>query len=488
MKRLLINADAGEGAAGSELDLQLLELVDALNIAVGGHAGDPAWSRELAARAQAAGVAVHLHPSYPDRTHFGRRDLDLPWDELRAALSEQRAVLPNVAVCKFHGALYNRAAVDYRLAEHLVTWAQLEGIHTLLAPAHSALAAAASDAGLTLLREAFADRAYVSAASGAVLAPRDQAGAVHHSLDAALNQTRQIATTATVQLLDGGTHPMPCDTLCLHGDGPLAIELAAALRKLFAQAGPVLRVERGIVRVAAGPDPTRLHLGYAPGGAHDRWSQRQVNRLLGNPPQAGVAELLLQPSRLHTERDCHIVVGGCPAAISVDDRSVDPWCVLALTAGAQLRIEPAALGCRSVIGIAGGVHGDSTGLIAVAPERLTSAQPGTRRPPHQAREPWSAPLGVIRAVPGPEASPARIEALAGTWRIDPRSDGIGLRLAGAQLPGTSFDIPSSPVVDGTIQATAAGPIILLRERGTLGGYPRIARVIAIATYAELWVR
>ncbi|MHC5067892.1 MAG: LamB/YcsF family protein, partial [Planctomycetota bacterium] len=89
-----LNCDMGERGFAHPDDLALLEHVDAINIACGGHAGDAATAGDLAARAQALGISVHAHLSYPDRVHFGRRSLTLPWSELAASLTEQAALLP----------------------------------------------------------------------------------------------------------------------------------------------------------------------------------------------------------------------------------------------------------------------------------------------------------------------------------------------------------------------------------------------------------
>jgi len=231
---LLLNIDAGEHEPGWAGDLAFLEVVDAVNLALGGHAGDPGWTRELAAEAEFRGVRVHLHPSYPDRENFGRYIMQMDWRDLSASLTEQRSVLPDCTVCKPHGALYNEAARDPELAARLSDWCLRQGIDEVLCSPGSAFAQAASSAGLRVLREGFADRAYVRDRDGSVvLAPRSQTGAVLDSVEAALVQAYHISTEGKVALLSGGEAELQCDTICLHGDAVSALELATRLRELL---------------------------------------------------------------------------------------------------------------------------------------------------------------------------------------------------------------------------------------------------------------
>lgn len=229
-RRILINADCAEGTPGSDHDRDLVTCVDAVNLACGGHAGDPAWTRELAQHASACGVDVHLHPGYPDREHFGRRHLDMPWDRLRASLDAQRAVLPEVQAVKFHGALYNRSMGDDQLAARLADWCRATGITTVLAMPASALADAAAALGLQVLREGFADRAYEREGGGLRLCARGTAGAVLTDLPVAMAQVRAIVESGEVPLRDGTRMPLQCDTLCIHGDADHGLALARALR------------------------------------------------------------------------------------------------------------------------------------------------------------------------------------------------------------------------------------------------------------------
>ena len=226
---IIVNVDAGEGEPNDPLDLKLLRHVDAINIALGGHAGEPAWSQELAERARSAGKRVHLHPGYPDREGFGRQPMQMEWPDLARSLSLQRAVLPQVQTCKFHGAIYNQAVLDNEFAKQLAGWCQDEGINEIVTPSQSCLAEAAEQRGIQILREAFADRRYVMNDHRLTLQHRSEAGAVIEIVSEAISQCNLITNDGRVQLADGTFAEISCDTICIHGDGKNAIELAATL-------------------------------------------------------------------------------------------------------------------------------------------------------------------------------------------------------------------------------------------------------------------
>lgn len=226
---LHLNCDSGERGPEDPIDLAVLTHVDQINLACGGHAGSPAIAADLARRADDAGVEVCLHPGYDDRVHFGRRDLDLPWPILREGLERQRDVLPQVTTCKLHGALYHRADRDADLAALLADWYVAAGIATIVAPPGGAQEAAASAAGLTIRREGFADRAYRIVDGRGVLADRSEPWAVFSDGDKAAAQVRQVVNLGRLHTRDGPL-PFTCETWCVHGDTPTALDILARLR------------------------------------------------------------------------------------------------------------------------------------------------------------------------------------------------------------------------------------------------------------------
>lgn len=231
---MIVNVDAGEGDAGSSKDLALMQHVDAMNLALGGHAGDPGWTRELACLALDRGLRVHLHPGIPDRENFGRVAPEgMSWAQLVRSLTRQRAILPAVSACKFHGALYNLSTVDREMASKLVEWCLAEGVDELLVFPGGELEAVARGVGLRVVREGFIDRCYRRDGEQGrlVLAARELPGAVLEDVEAALKQARGLIGGKVVGLLEGGEAVVECETLCLHGDGVRALELAERLRR-----------------------------------------------------------------------------------------------------------------------------------------------------------------------------------------------------------------------------------------------------------------
>ncbi|GHD65779.1 5-oxoprolinase subunit PxpA [Jeongeupia chitinilytica] len=235
MKYLELNADLGEGY---EYDAALMPLIDAANVACGGHAGDVDTMRETVVLARAHGVRIGAHPSYPDREHFGRISLAMPEPKLVASLTAQLWALKavcieaGVSVCyvKPHGALYNDAARDPQLAMLLAQSVyEIDPSLALMALAGSALASAGEAVGLTVIREAFADRAYRDDGS---LVPRSEAGAVLDDI-AAIAQVESLWRQGGVYAQNGDWLPLAADSVCIHGDNAHALKFAQTLRKRF---------------------------------------------------------------------------------------------------------------------------------------------------------------------------------------------------------------------------------------------------------------
>ena len=239
-----LNADVGEsfGPWPMGADADLIPLVSSVNIACGAHAGDPATILRAADLAARHGVAIGAHPGYPDLVGFGRRDLDMTSDDLRASLVVQvgavraAATVAGAAVghVKPHGALYNRAARDPALARTIAEAIRdLDPALVLVGLAGSASIEAGQAAGLAVAAEAFADRRYEPDGS---LRSRLRPGALLGPDDAAA-QALAIARDGVVTTGDGSSLAIRADTICIHGDGPDAVAIARAVRARLAEAG-----------------------------------------------------------------------------------------------------------------------------------------------------------------------------------------------------------------------------------------------------------
>ncbi|MDQ6769802.1 MAG: LamB/YcsF family protein [Gemmatimonadota bacterium] len=233
-----LNADLGEGSGRSHFpqDEALLDLVSSANIACGFHAGDATTMRDTVRAAKARGIRIGAHPSYPDITGFGRRELGLDPRQIQFHVAYQLRALRDLcsletarlSYVKPHGALYNRAAKDSAAADAIASaMREVDPSLVLLGLAGSAMARAAERAGVHFASEAFADRAYRRDGS---LVPRAEPGAVIHDVEAAVARAITLIKANTVKADDGSTIGVIAQSLCVHGDNPDAAPMLRALR------------------------------------------------------------------------------------------------------------------------------------------------------------------------------------------------------------------------------------------------------------------
>ena len=241
--RIDFNCDMGEGFGPYVIgqDRDILPYVTSANIACGFHAGDPATMRRTVAMAEARGVGVGAHPGFPDLRGFGRRALDATPADIRDDIIYQMGALSaftrgkRLQHVKPHGALSNMAVAREDCARAIVD-ALLEADPdvVLVALAGSAWATMAEAAGLRVAREVFADRA--CHADGTLVA-RSVPGAVIHDLDRVIERSLRLAVDHEAVAVTGEVIRLDADTICLHGDTPGAVTLAAALHAAFLAAG-----------------------------------------------------------------------------------------------------------------------------------------------------------------------------------------------------------------------------------------------------------
>lgn len=240
-----LNSDLGEGFGRWRLgdDEALLELVTSANVACGFHAGDPATMRRVCERAAERGVSIGAQVGYRDLPGFGRRFIDMDIAELTQDVIYQIGALDGFArvagvrvrYVKPHGALYN-AIVHHEEQAAAVVRAVLDYDATLsvLGLPGSAWLRRAEEAGLRIVREAFADRAYT--AEGA-LVDRRLPGAVLHDADAIVQRCLRIARREPIEDVGGNPLVIEADSLCVHGDTHGAVVIARSLRDALTAAG-----------------------------------------------------------------------------------------------------------------------------------------------------------------------------------------------------------------------------------------------------------
>jgi len=225
-----------------DVDPQVLRRISSANVACGFHAGDAMAMEEAVCSCRTHNVAVGAHPGFPDLMGFGRREMSVSPREARNYLLYQVGAL--VAFCrsagvdlqhvKPHGALYNAAAGDARLAEGLIDgMLHLQPRPILLALSGSCLARLAAEAGLRVGHEVFADRAYNSDGR---LVSRAAPGAVIDDPEAVARRAVRMIRDGEVETIDGGIIAVRADSICVHGDTPRAAEIVLRLADALEQA------------------------------------------------------------------------------------------------------------------------------------------------------------------------------------------------------------------------------------------------------------
>jgi UPF0271 protein len=240
-----LNCDLGESFGRYALgeDEEVMAFITSANVACGMHAGDPPVIDRTVQLAARIGVSVGAHPGYPDLQGFGRRVMDLTAEEVEAFILYQvgavaafaRAANVPLVHVKPHGALYNQAAGDLRLAAAVARGvARFSRDLILVGLAGSALTRAGLEAGLRVASEGFPDRAYNPDGS---LRSRRLPGAVLESDDEMCAQAVRLAQEGIASASGDHQAVIPVDTLCIHGDHPGAARRAALIRQVLEAEG-----------------------------------------------------------------------------------------------------------------------------------------------------------------------------------------------------------------------------------------------------------
>ncbi|WP_213574295.1 5-oxoprolinase subunit PxpA [Rhodococcus sp. USK13] len=241
MPAIDLNSDLGESFGAWTLgdDLAMLKLVTSANVACGFHAGDPTTLLSTCRSAADLTVRIGAQVGYHDLAGFGRRFIDVAPRDLTADVVYQIGALDGLAqVCgsavayvKPHGALYN-AIVHHREQARAVVAAIRAYDDTLpvLGLPGSVFLEEAETAGLRTVAEAFADRAYTPEGT---LVPRTTAGSVLHDPAVVAERVRRLALDSTLEAVDGTLLAIAPESVCVHGDTPAAVEMAASIRQLL---------------------------------------------------------------------------------------------------------------------------------------------------------------------------------------------------------------------------------------------------------------
>ncbi len=243
-------------------------------------------------------------------------------------------------------------------------------------------------------------------------------------------------------------------------------------------------------------------LGVPVSGAMDTFAHRLANALVGNPVTAATIEVTLLGPELRAEQPLVVAVAGAEFALTADGRPVPHQTAFALAPGTTLRFGQRHAGSRAYVAVAGGIDtpmvlgSRSTHLLSrmggVAGRALLGGDvlpigrgpvPVTPRAAARAHLAGSSATPALRVMLGPQDtafSRSSIDALmCDEFRVSPQSNRMAFRLDGPTLTTIAAEEPlSEPVPFGAIQVPAGGaPILLMADRQTAGGYPKIATVI-----------
>jgi UPF0271 protein len=240
-----INCDLGEMnyTPGKDNDEAIMPYITSANIACGFHAGDQVTMEKTVALAKKYGVAIGAHPGYPDREGFGRNPMLMSNEELKTIMISQVKDLKRITeasgetLChvKCHGALYNTAATDREMSMVIAkAIREVDSSLIMVGLSGSEMIKAAEDSGLTSASEVFADRAYNDDGS---LVSRKLPGSVLHDTGEVIERALRMVMEKKVISVNGKNIPIRADTVCIHGDNPMALKFAQSLMIALRNAG-----------------------------------------------------------------------------------------------------------------------------------------------------------------------------------------------------------------------------------------------------------
>jgi UPF0271 protein len=240
-----VNADMGESYGASRVgsDEELIKMVSSASLACGFHGGDPVTLRRTVEMCKANGVGVGAHPSFPDREGFGRKEVEIPEEELAADVLYQVSAVKGVSESlgvqlqhvKPHGALYNMAWTREDYAMAIVGAVRAISMDLILiAPSNSVIEKTATKAGLVVAREGFPERGYLDDGR---LAPRSSPFALITDPRVVAERASAMVSQGSVVSVTGNAVSLDVDTLCIHSDTPGSPAIAKEVRRRLKDEG-----------------------------------------------------------------------------------------------------------------------------------------------------------------------------------------------------------------------------------------------------------
>lgn len=251
-----LNCDLGESFGNYKcgMDEEVIPFISSANVACGFHASDPIVMTKTVDLAKKNDVAVGAHPGYPDLVGFGRRNLAVSPAEVKAMVQYQVGALQAIARAqgvqvyhvKPHGAMYNMAGKDEKLAEAICEAIyEVDPRLILLGLSGSEMLKAAERIGLRAAKEVFADRAYEEDGS---LVARSKPGAMIIDEDEAIQRVVRMIKEGKVTAISGKDIEVQADSICVHGDGEKALAFVEKIRKALMREGVEIKALKEIVK------------------------------------------------------------------------------------------------------------------------------------------------------------------------------------------------------------------------------------------------
>ena len=237
-----INSDVGElnNLLADNTYEKLMDHVNSVNIACGGHAGGETMMETMINIAIIKNVNIGAHPSYPDKENFGRIEMDIDSNELLDIVRDQVQLLVDIAEnndghvshVKPHGALYNKAAINEEIAQSIgEAIIQVDPSLKAMGLAGSTMITCFDELGLETIGEAFADRTYENDGN---LRHRKYEDALITDPIKAANQAKNLSNGFVVSI-DGSKIDINAQTICIHSDTPNALTIASAVKETIQQ-------------------------------------------------------------------------------------------------------------------------------------------------------------------------------------------------------------------------------------------------------------
>jgi UPF0271 protein len=243
MKKVKLNCDMGEGFGIYRLGLddEIMPYIDMANLACGFHAADPVIMHRSIKTAKECGVEIGAHPSYPDLSGFGRREMQCSPEEIVSFVIYQCGALEalcktygtKVSYIKPHGALYNTMMKDEHvfkaICKAVSKYDKSLKLMILSNAKNAHYKKMAKKYGVELLYEVFADRGYNDDGS---LTKRGEKGSVLKNDKDVIKRTKLLFKKGIIKSINGKKLKLDADALCVHGDNESALKMIKALYDL----------------------------------------------------------------------------------------------------------------------------------------------------------------------------------------------------------------------------------------------------------------